>query len=207
MKKTKLLFLSLLGALVLLLPPKEALGAETDLRTATDVASESGVISKSAIEADSGEQDIKPAPEIFDEISVGGLYYTVTGIEGENVYVEVSGVVNEKATTVYIPKTVSGEAVTMTVTGIAEDCFSYMKRLRKITVVADITYIGTDAFKNSSRLRNLVIKTEALKKVGKNALSGVNGRISVKVPEKSLKSYRRLFKNKGIDTSAVVGGV
>ena len=96
--------------------------------------------------------------EVFDEFSVGGIFYTVTSIKGDKVYVGVSGIVNDRATTVYIPKKIKYKGKEMTVTSIEEDSFSYLDRLRKVVIAADITYIGNDAFKEANRLGRLIIK-------------------------------------------------
>ena len=132
--------------------------------------------------------------EVFDEFSVGGIFYTVMSIKGDKVYVGVSGIVNDRATTVYIPKKIKYKGKEMTVTSIEEDSFSYLDRLRKVVIAADITYIGNDAFKEANRLGRLIIKASGLKNIFKD----VSDRLIIEVPKKSLASYRKLFKNKGM---------
>ena len=119
-------------------------------------------------------------------------------IKGDKVYVGVSGIVNDRATTVYIPKKIKYKGKEMTVTSIEEDSFSYLDRLRKVVIAADITYIGNDAFKEANRLGRLIIKASGLKKTGKNIFKDVSDRLIIEVPKKSLASYRKLFKNKGM---------
>lgn len=144
------------------------------------------------------KKDNTTAVEVFDEFSVGGIFYTVTSIKGDKVYVGVSGIVNDRATTVYIPKKIKYKGKEMTVTSIEEDSFSYLDRLRKVVIAADITYIGNDAFKEANRLGRLIIKASGLKKTGKNIFKDVSERLIIEVPKKSLASYRKLFKNKGM---------
>lgn len=146
-----------------------------------------------------GEDD-KVEIEVLDEFTVGGVFYIVTEIKDDKIYVGVSGVVNDKATTVYIPKKVKYEGREMIVSSIEEDSFSYMTRLRKIVINADIKSIGNGAFKEAVKFNKLVIKTSVLKKVGNNVLKKVSNKLIIEVPKKSVGSYKKLFNNKGIKT-------
>ena len=141
--------------------------------------------------------------EVDDEFSVGGVFYTVTEIKSGKVYVGVSGVVNDRATTVFIPKKIKYKGNEMTVTSIEEDGFSYMERLRKVVIYADIVKIGNDAFKDAVKFDRFVIRTTKLKKAGKNIFKNVSKKMIIEVPKKSLSSYRKLFKNKGVKVKEI----
>lgn len=141
--------------------------------------------------------------EVDDEFSVGGVFYTVTEIKSGRVYVGVSGVVNDRATTVFIPKKIKYKGNEMTVTSIEEDGFSYMERLRKVVIYADIVKIGNDAFKDAVKFDRFVIRTTKLKKAGKNIFKNVSKKMIIEVPKKSLSSYRKLFKNKGVKVKEI----
>jgi len=141
--------------------------------------------------------------EVDDEFSVGGVFYTVTEIKSDKVYVGVSGVVNDRATTVFIPKKIKYKGNEMTVTSIEEDGFSYMERLRKVVIYADIVKIGNDAFKDAVKFDRFVIRTTKLKKAGKNIFKNVSKKMIIEVPKKSLSSYKKLFKNKGIKVKEI----
>ena len=141
--------------------------------------------------------------EVDDEFSVGGVFYTVTEIKSGKVYVGVSGVVNDRATTVFIPKEIKYKGNEMTVTSIEEDGFSYMERLRKVVIYADIVKIGNDAFKDAVKFDRFVIRTTKLKKAGKNIFKNVSKKMIIEVPKKSLSSYKKLFKNKGIKVKEI----
>jgi len=155
-----------------------------------------GVIDKS------DDEDITEV-EVDDEFSVGGVFYIVTEIKGSKIYVGVSGVVNDRATTVYIPKKVKAEGKEMIVTSIEEDSFSDMERLRKVVVNADIVKIGNDAFKDAAKFNRLVLKTTKLKKVGKNIFKNVSNKLIIEAPKKSLSSYKKLFNNKGVKVKEI----
>ena len=141
--------------------------------------------------------------EVDDEFSVGGVFYTVTEIKSGKVYVGVSGVVNDRATTVFIPKEIKYKGNEMTVTSIEEDGFSYMERLRKVVIYADIVKIGNDAFKDAVKFDRFVIRTTKLKKAGKNIFKNVSKKMIIEVPKKSLSSYRKLFRNKGVKVKEI----
>ena len=141
--------------------------------------------------------------EVDDEFSVGGVFYTVTEIKSGKVYVGVSGVVNDRATTVFIPKKIKYKGNEMTVTSIEEDGFSYMERLRKVVIYADIVKIGNDAFKDAVKFDRFVIRTTKLKKAGKNIFKNVSKKMIIEVPKKSLSSYKKLFKNKGVKVKEI----
>ena len=147
---------------------------------------------------DEDEEENTTGVEIFDEFSVGGILYTVTNIKGNKVYLGVSGVVNDRATTVFIPKKIKYKGNEMVVTSIEDDGFSYMDRLRKVVVGANITYIGEDAFRESVKFDRWVIKTNKLKKVGKNVFKGAGKKLIIEVSKKSLGKYKKMLTNKGV---------
>lgn len=150
-----------------------------------------------------GDDENTTGVEVDDEFSVGGIFYTVTEIKSGKVYVGVSGVVNDRATTVFIPKKIKYKGNEMTVTSIEEDGFSYMERLRKVVIYADIVKIGNDAFKDAVKFDRFVIRTTKLKKAGKNIFKNVSKKMIIEVPKKSLSSYRKLFKNKGVKVKEI----
>ena len=150
-----------------------------------------------------GDDENTTGVEVDDEFSVGGVFYTVTEIKSGKVYVGVSGVVNDRATTVFIPKKIKYKGNEMTVTSIEEDGFSYMERLRKVVIYADIVKIGNDAFKGAVKFERFVIRTTKLKKAGKNIFKNTSKKMIIEVPKKSLSSYKKLFKNKGIKVKEI----
>lgn len=150
-----------------------------------------------------GDDENTIGVEVDDEFSVGGVFYTVTEIKSGKVYVGVSGVVNDRATTVFIPKKIKYKGNEMTVTSIEEDGFSYMERLRKVVIYADIVKIGNDAFKDAVKFDRFVIRTTKLKKAGKNIFKNTSKKMIIEVPKKSLSSYKKLFKNKGVKVKEI----
>ena len=166
--------------------------------SAVDVTSPGSVTTGPAVTTPGSiEVEKEPLIEVLDEFDAGGISYIVTEIKDGKVYVEVTGVINDRATTVYIPKKTEYNKTEMIVSSIGEDSFSYLERLRKVVVAADITHIAKDAFKGAEKFSRLVIKTSALNKVEKNIFKDVSSKLVVEVPKKKLTSYKKLFNNKG----------
>lgn len=175
-----------------------ATGGSITSGSAVDVTSPGSVTTGPAVTTPGSiEGEKEPLIEVLDEFDVGGISYMVTEIKDGKVYVEVTGVINDRATTVYIPKKTEYNETEMIVSSIGEDSFSYLERLRKVVVAADITHIAKDAFKGAEKFSRLVIKTSALNKVEKNIFKDVSSKLVVEVPKKKLTSYKKLFNNKG----------
>ena len=149
------------------------------------------------------EDEKEPPVEVYDEFDTNGISYIVTEIKNGMVYVEVTGVINDSATTIYIPKKIEYNDIKMIVQSIGEDSFSYMKRLRKVVVAADISYIGKNAFRESKKFSRLIIKSNALSKVGKNVFKNVSNKLIIDVPKKKLTSYKKIFLNNGVNIKAI----
>ena len=175
-----------------------ATGGSITSGSAVDVTSPGSVTTGPAVTTPGSiEGEKEPLIEVLDEFDAGGISYMVTEIKDGKVYVEVTGIINDRATTVYIPKKTEYNKTEMIVSSIGEDSFSYLERLRKVVVAADITHIAKDAFKGAEKFSRLVIKTSALNKVEKNIFKDVSSKLVVEVPKKKLTSYKKLFNNKG----------
>ena len=147
---------------------------------------------------------------------VGSYQYKVTGTST----VSLTGVKNKKVTKVKVPKTVKIGGKDFKVTAIGSRAFKNNKKitsveigdnvkiigasafegctkLSKVTFGRGITEIGGNAFKDCKKLGTITIKSEKLKKVGRNVLKGIKPTAKIKVPAKKLPAYKRLFKNKG----------
>lgn len=123
--------------------------------------------------------------------TVGGNTYQATS-DGT---VTVKKVANKKS--VKIPSTVTINGEKVKVTGIANNAFKKAKKLKKVTIGANITTIGKKAFAGCRKLKKVTVKSKKLTKVGKKAFKGINKNAVIKVPKKCRKAYTKLFKNKG----------
>ncbi|MCI8298984.1 MAG: leucine-rich repeat domain-containing protein [Lachnospiraceae bacterium] len=146
-----------------------------------------------------------------------GFYqYQVTGTST----VSVTGVTNHKITKIKIPKTVKIGGKTFKVAAIGNNAFQNNKKITSIEIGSNVKTIGVsalegctklskatigkgvaeirgNAFKNCKKLGTVDIKSMKLKKVGRNALTGIKPTSKIKVPAKKLSAYKKLFKNKG----------
>lgn len=101
---------------------------------------------------------------------------------------------NKKVKKVTIPSSVTINGITYKVISIAPNAFKKCKKLKKVTIGTGVTEIGKKAFAGCKNLKNVIVKSKSLKKVGKNAFKDINKTAKIKVPKKKMKVYTKLFK-------------
>ena len=69
--------------------------------------------------------------------------------------------------------------------------------MAKAVIGKNVVTIGKSAFSGDSKLKSITVKGKALKKVGKQALKGINKKAVIRVPKSKKKAYQKLFKGKG----------
>lgn len=102
-----------------------------------------------------------------------------------------------KVKTVNIPDKVTYEGRTYKVTEIRETGFSYCPKLKKVTLGRNITKIGSQAFRNCKKLKTIVFKGTALKKIKRLAFTEGAKKIKVVAPKKVKKKYKKMVKKAG----------
>jgi len=141
----------------------------------------------------------KPVIKNGDKVTNSGATYKVTSTK--NKAVSYTAAKSSKSTSVTVPNTVkvtsNGKKVTYKVTTIAKNTFKGNKTVKKVTIGKNITKIEANAFKNCKNLTTIVIKSDKLTSVAKNALSGTNKKLVIKVPAKKVSAYQKLFSGKG----------
>ena len=120
--------------------------------------------------------------------------YKISNVKSNTV--EYKTPLNNKKATVTVPATVKVSGVTYKVTSIAKNAFKNNKKLQKVTIGANITTIGANAFAGCKNLKTVDIKSKKLKSVGKNAFKGIHKKAVFKVPAKKLKAYKKLLNSK-----------
>lgn len=120
--------------------------------------------------------------------------YKISNVKSNTV--EYKTPLNNKKATVTVPATVKVSGVTYKVTSIAKNAFKNNKKLKKVTIGANITTIGANAFAGCKNLKTVDIKSKKLKSVGKNAFKGIHKKAVFKVPAKKLKAYKKLLNSK-----------
>ncbi len=124
------------------------------------------------------------------EFEDNGIKYRVIDPSGK-----VSAIgLTKKSGKIIIPGAVDMAGYKMKVTDIAKDFMKGDKKVTKVTIGANVTSIGKQAFYKCKKLKKVTIKSKKLKTVGKKAFGKNAKKFSVKMPKKSRKAYKKLFK-------------
>lgn len=131
-------------------------------------------------------------PKVGTTYLVSGSTYKVTKAGAEVMVYKTSKV----ARSVIIPATIKAKGITYKVTAIGTKAFNGNKKLKKVTIGANIAKISNNAFFKCPALKTVTVKTMKLTKktAGKKAFKGVNKKMVIKVPKKMKKAYVKIFK-------------
>lgn len=88
---------------------------------------------------------------------------------------------------------------------IGDNAFAGCTNLRSITIASNVTSIGKNAFKGDKKLSEIIVESKKLvsKKVAKGAFSGIAKKVTIQVPTKKLKSYKKIFKKAVIGSKII----
>lgn len=133
-----------------------------------------------------------PLPKTGTKYTVGGNQYTVLKA-GLSVRFSKA---NPKAKTATIPNTITVDGISYKVAEIGANAFNNNKKIKKVTIGANVVKIANKAFNKCPSLRNVIIKTTLLTKktASKKCFSKVHKKMVIKVPKKVKKSYAKIFK-------------
>lgn len=131
-------------------------------------------------------------PKVGTRYTVSGSTYKVTKAGAEVMVYKTSKV----ARSVIIPATIKAKGITYKVTAIGTKAFNGNKKLKKVTIGANIKKISNNAFFKCRSLKMVTIKSVLLTKktANKKAFKGVNKKMVIKVPKKMKKVYVKIFK-------------
>ena len=131
-------------------------------------------------------------PKVGTRYTVSGSTYKVTKAGAEVMVYKTSKV----ARSVTIPATIKAKGITYKVTAIGTKAFNGNKKLKKVTIGANIKKISNNAFFKCKSLKMVTIKSVLLTKktANKKAFKGVNKKMVIKVPKKMKKAYVKMFK-------------
>ncbi len=98
----------------------------------------------------------------------------------------------------------SGVSTDFKITGIDDKAFKKHTKLRSIVIGKNVKTIGKEAFMGCGKLKSVTFKTTKLTKssIGKNAFKGLPGDVTVKVPKKMLKLYKKILRKAGMPKKA-----
>ena len=131
-------------------------------------------------------------PKVGTTYLVSGSTYKVTKAGAEVMVYKTSKV----ARSVTIPANIKAKGITYKVTAIGTRAFNGSKKLKKVTIGANIAKISNNAFYKCRSLKTVTIKSVLLTKktANKKAFKGVNKKMVIKVPKKVKKAYVKIFK-------------
>ena len=131
-------------------------------------------------------------PKVGTSYTVSGSTYKVTKAGAEVMVYKTS----KAARSVTIPATIKAKGITYKVTSIGAKAFNSNKKLKKVTIGANIAKISNNAFFKCKSLKMVTIKSVLLTKktANKKAFKGVNKKMVIKVPKKMKKVYVKIFK-------------
>ncbi len=135
---------------------------------------------------------------------VDGYKYKVLKSTNGAKTVAFAGVSNKKLTKILVPDTVVINGLKYKVTEISAEALNGNKKVKTVSIGANVTKIGKRAFFKASKLTNIVVKTKNLKSVGKQALKGIAAKAEIRVPSSKLSKYKKLFKGKGQKSSVKI---
>ena len=104
---------------------------------------------------------------------------------------------NKNSSTVVVKDTVNIGGVKFVVTAVNANAYKECDKLTKVTIGKNVTKINKNAFKDCGSLKTIIIKTKKLKKVGKDAFSGINKKAKFTVPKKKYSKYKKMIKKSG----------
>ena len=144
--------------------------------------------------------EVKPAPvppvqlQNGNPIEYQGLKFIVTNAgKGE---VAFAGSADKNAVTISVPETIEKDKKTYTVTEIKQKAFKGLRKLKKVTIGANIKKIGKQAFYNCKNLKTIIIKGTKIKTIQVKAFKGVSKNVKVKMPKKLNKKNKKQLQKK-----------
>lgn len=131
-------------------------------------------------------------------VAVGQAKYQITDTDKKEV--AYKGPSKNTITSAIIPDTVTisenGKNTTFKVTSISKSAFAKCKKIKSVVIGKNIKTIGINAWNGCKNLKQIKVKSSVLKKVGANALKGINRKAVITCNKKKLSAYKKLFNAK-----------
>ncbi len=119
------------------------------------------------------------------------LKYKVTGTST----VMLTGTSNKKISSLKVKNIVTIGGTKFRITAVGNKAFKGCKKLKNVSLGANIEKIGKNAFQNCRKLSNIQLKGKKVKTIGKKAIAGINKKAVIKIPKSKKKAYKRLLKS------------
>lgn len=160
------------------------------------------------------------------KITISGKKYQVTDARSKKGTVAITGLSSKKAETLSVPNTVKIYGITYKVTSVGKNAFRGLSKLKSakvgdnvttigygafyqcpvlksVTLGKNVKSIGNHAFCRDMKLRTLTLNGTVLTKVGEHVLYKT-ANLTIKAPSSKVKTYKKLFTNKGTKNFKVV---
>lgn len=124
---------------------------------------------------------------------------TITGTDGVEYKVTSIG-----AKAMQNNKKLKSLTIGANVKTIGANAFSGCTKLKTVTFGKNVTAIGANAFKGCRELNKVTIKSTKLHSVGKQAFKGTKSGLKVKVPSKQLNKYKKILKKAGLKARQII---
>ena len=140
-----------------------------------------------------------------DTFTKNNIGYTVICNNKKFKTVSVNGIVKNKAEVV-IPANVKYDGIKFDVIRINSKAFAKNTKIKKLEIGKNISKIGEKAFYKCSKLSTIKINSSKLtgKSIGEKAFSKINKKVSISVPKKQLKEYKKLLTKAGVGKKAKI---
>lgn len=131
-------------------------------------------------------------PKARTKVTVGGNQYTVTKVGSEVRFSKAKAGIKALS----IPATIKYKGVTYKVTAISANAVKGNKKIKSVTIGANVKSVAAKAFNNCPKLKTVTIKSTKLTKktASKKSFNKVNKKMVIKVPKKVKKTYAKIFK-------------
>ncbi len=159
---------------------------------AADINSVDTIISNQIINTSNQNLDFKKGKTFIK----GKFRYKIISLSGQKGNVSLIGTKSKSIKAVKIPKTVMNNGYTFNITAIGKKAFINCKKLKSVTVNAEIKTIGKKAFYGCKKLKKINFYGKKLKKVGKYAFKKINNNAVIRVPKDKFEEYKTLLDNK-----------
>ncbi|MCI8307679.1 MAG: leucine-rich repeat protein, partial [Lachnospiraceae bacterium] len=123
-----------------------------------------------------------------------GYKYKVTSLTKTGGTVSVTAPTKKTIKKAVIPSSVKIKGRTLKVTAVGNKAFKNWKKLKSVTIGANIKKIGAGSFAGCAGLKKITVKSYKLKAVGKKAFSGISNKAVLKAPAKLKKKYSKLIR-------------
>lgn len=162
--------------------------------SAGNSASQQGGASVSgSIKSGSKSSDASAGGSSLKKVKVKKGIYRITYKNG--IYTaSLENVSSGKIKSFEVPSYIKADGRKIKVVSVGKSALKNCRDLKKAVIGKNVTVIGSGAFRNLRNLNLIVIKSDKIKKFGKDAFKGINKNVRFKVPSSCKKKYKKIIQ-------------